>query len=144
MPTASRTFILAAFAALLPAIGLPGSAAAQPTWKQAGTTNTGNPVFIDARSVKRDSAGIIKATIRVRFTEPVKTPKGDWTSSRTYGLFDCRTNKVAATETIYYTDEAKGRIAERKVIKIPGYGVVFPNTASEIALKYVCANPPSR
>lgn len=126
------------------ALALLSLIAAQASWKSAGTTNTGNPVFIDTRSVKRQASGIIKATIRVKFTEPVKTPTGLWTSSRTYGLFDCKAEKVAATETIYYLDEAKGRIADRRPIKIPGYGVVFPGTASDVALKYICALPAAK
>lgn len=47
---------------------------AQGRWKEIGKTSVGNLVYVDPGSVKTVS-GVITARIRVKFIEPVKTPR---------------------------------------------------------------------
>src|SRR3712207_8209060 len=63
-------------------------------------------------SVKREK-GIVTAALRVLFTPPVKTPKGDVTSSRTIAMFDCAKQTVAVKESWLYHDEKKDRKSTR-------------------------------
>ena len=62
--------------------------AVQTKWQEIGKTGIGNPVLVDPKSVKKDAAGIITATLRVAFVKPVATPNGPITSSRTVAMFD--------------------------------------------------------
>jgi hypothetical protein len=52
---------------------VPSLARAQKKWTPIGATASGNQVFVDAKSVKR-TGSLVAATVRVVFTEPVKTP----------------------------------------------------------------------
>lgn len=130
-------------ARLLPLILLPlGLAGAQGTrWRHIGTTTTGNPVYVDPRSVTTKD-GIITATVRVTYAEPVQMPGGKVTSTRSTAMFDCATKRVAVKESIFYADEAKGVIVERRVPKQPGFGPIFRSNFSGVALEYLCTPPP--
>ena len=117
---------------------VPSLAQAQKKWTPIGTTSSGNPVFVDAKSVKR-SGSHVAATVRVVFTTPVKTPSGTWMSSRTAAMFDCAAKKLAAKENVYYGDAKETKVVERKVNKLPGYGPALGGSMGAIALDYVCA-----
>jgi hypothetical protein len=127
-------------AALMLVATLPALASAQASrWRKIGTTSTGNPVFLDPRSVSTDTSGIITATVRSTYVEPVTTPKGPITASKATAMFDCAKRRIAVKETIIYHDEASGRIFERRAPKIPGFGPVFTSNFSGVALDYLCA-----
>ena len=114
---ARRALTLGVAAALSVAL-VSSPAAAQKTkaatgrWQQIGTTSSNNPVFLDPKSVKKDAAGIITATVRVQFVEPVQTPQGAWTSARTVAMFDCAHHTAAVKENTYYLDERSNRVAQ--------------------------------
>jgi len=118
---------------------LPVAADAQSRWKEIGKTASGNSVFVDTRSVRRAN-GIVYATVRVRFTQPVQTANGAITSSRTVAMFDCAKKTVAAKSTVYYSDAAGTKVAERSAAKIPGYGPAIGGSMTAVALDYLCAN----
>jgi hypothetical protein len=118
----------------------PGSLTAQgtPRWQEAGKTSTGNPVFVDTRSVRTDSAGIITATVRVTYTEPVATPQGPITGTRAVAMFDCAKKLVAVKESIIWHDEAKGTIYRKSAPKQPGFGPALRSTFAAVAMEYLC------
>lgn len=112
-------------------------ALAQGRWQEIGKTSTGNPVFLDARSVKVKE-GIVTATVRVTFADPVKVPQGKVTSSRATAKFDCAKKTVAVLENTMYIDEKAGAVYQRSKPKIPGFGPVFTSNFSGVALAYLC------
>lgn len=116
---------------------VPSLARAQKKWTPIGSTAAGNPVFVDAKSVKR-TGSLVAATVRVVFTTPVKTNSGTWMSSRTIATFDCAAKKLAAKESIYYGDAKETKVVDRKVNKIPGYGPALGGSMGALALDYVC------
>jgi hypothetical protein len=116
---------------------VPSVARAQKKWTPIGTTASGNPVFVDAKSVKR-TGSIVAATVRVVFTTPVQTPKGAWMSSRTTATFDCAKKTLAAKENVYYGDARETKVVDRKVNAIPGYGPALGGSMGALALDYVC------
>jgi len=120
--------ILAATALLAPAQG---------RWKEIGKTSTGNPVFLDPKSVKTKD-GIVTATVRVTFVDPVKVPQGKVTSSRAVAKFDCAKKMVAVLENTMYTDERTGAVYQKSVPKIPGFSPTFTSNFSGVALAYLC------
>ena len=135
-----RSALLATTFALLL---LPAAAAAQQKrqparrWQQVGTTSSGNPVFVDAKSVAK-SGDVVTATVRVQFVEPVATPKGAYTSARTVAMFDCAKRTVAVKENTYFLDEKKNRVGEHKVVGKPGFGTVILGTLPDVAMKHLC------
>lgn len=116
---------------------VPSVARAQKKWTPIGTTASGNPVYVDAKSVKR-TGSIVAATVRVVFTTPVQTPKGAWMSSRTTATFDCARKTLAAKENVVYGDAKETKVVERKVNAIPGYGPALGGSMGALALDYVC------
>ena len=116
---------------------LPSLAQAQKKWTPIGATSSGNQVFVDAKSVKR-TGSLVAATVRVVFTQPVKTPSGTWMSSRTTATFDCAAKKLAAKENVYYGDAKETKVVERNVKKMPGYGPALGGSMGALALDYVC------
>jgi hypothetical protein len=129
-----RSTFLTAALALLSAAPL---AAQKARWTQIGTTSSGNPVYVDPKTIKR-TGDHVDATIRVVFVKPVETPKGVWMSSRITGTFDCTARKLANRESVYYGDKAEKKVVERKVNKIPGYSVVLGGSLGAIALDHLC------
>ncbi|HEU4721838.1 MAG TPA: surface-adhesin E family protein [Gemmatimonadaceae bacterium] len=127
-----RTLAVALLLLLVPSV-----ARAQKKWTPIGTTASGNPVYVDARSVKR-TGSIVAATVRVVFTTPVQTPKGAWMSSRTTATFDCARKTLAAKENVYYGDAKETKVVERKVNAIPGYGPALGGSMGALALDHVC------
>ena len=109
----------------------------QGRWQEIGRTSTGNSVFLDPKSVKTTD-GIITATVRVTFVDPVKVPQGKVTSSRATARFDCAKKMVAVLENTMYTDEKAGAVYQRSAPKIPGFGPVFTSNFSGVALAHLC------
>jgi hypothetical protein len=116
----------------------PSVAHLQKKWTDIGTTAAGNHVFVDSKSVKR-SGNLVSATVRVVFTEPVKTARGTWMSSRTTATFDCAAKKIAAKDNTYYGDAKETRVVEKKVNARPGYGVALGGTMGAVAMQYLCS-----
>jgi hypothetical protein len=138
MRTSLRT-TTRSLAILLAIAVLPAAARAQ-RWKEIGTTNDGNKVYVDPASiVKTDS--IVSATVRVVYSTPKDTPKGTINGSRAKAMFNCVRKTVAVRETIIWHDERKGTIYEKRVPRQPGYGPVFNSNFSGVALRYLCAPP---
>jgi hypothetical protein len=131
MRTSLRTTILLA-AALAPT-----TAHAQKKWTQIGTTSSGNPVYVDPKSVKK-SGDLVSATVRVVFVKPVETPQGAWMSGRVAGTYDCAKKSVAAKEQTYYGDKAESKVVQHKVNKMPGYGPALAGSLPAVALDYLC------
>jgi hypothetical protein len=117
---------------------LPSAAHAQKRWTAIGSTSSGNPVFVDAKSVKKQGA-VVSATVKVIFTTPVQTPKGAWMSARTMASFDCAKKSLAAKEVTYYGDKAESKVVEHKVNKMPGYGPALGGSLGDVALKHFCS-----
>ncbi len=111
-------------------------------WQEIGKTSTGNPVFLDARSVKKGGDGVITASIRVTYAPPLDTPKGKITSSRAVAMFDCARMQVATKQSVLYLNEAKGLEYSRRVIGKPGFGPALSSTFADVALKHLCARKP--
>jgi hypothetical protein len=116
----------------------PALAHAQRAWKDIGTTSVGNHVYVDPRSIRREGP-LVKATVRVVFTEPVQARKGTWASSRTIATFDCARKTLAAKENVFYSDANSTQVTERTVIKKPGYGPALGGSLGGVALNYLCA-----
>jgi len=113
-------------------------AVAQSRWKEIGKTSAGNSVFIDPKSVTK-AKGIITSRIRVKFLAPVNLPNGDrWDASHHIAMFDCANSKVAAKETIYYSNEAAGKVASKSTNAIPGFGPAIGGSMTQVALDYFC------
>ncbi len=126
------------FALLLAAAPL---AAQTPRWQEIGKTSTGNPVFVDPRSISKDAAGIITATVRTVYAEPVDTPQGPITGSRSTAMFDCAAKKVAVKENIIWHDERRGTMYRQSRPAQPGFGPALTSTFAHVALEYLCAKP---
>ena len=142
MRSTSLFVILAALPAALGAQAAPAAQArrapaAASRWTRIGATAAGNPVFIDRRSVRREN-GIVTATVRATFNTPVRTPKGDVTSSRTIAMFDCAKRLVAVKENFLYHDERRGTVYEHRQPRVPGFGSVIRGTLPDVAMTHLC------
>lgn len=127
--------LVLAAAALGAAGGAPQGAV---RWQEIGRTSTGNAVFIDPKSV-RTTDSIITATVRVVYTEPVKTPQGPITGSRSVAMFNCATKTVAVKENIIWHDERKGTVYRKSAPAKPGFGPALKSTFAHVALEHLCA-----
>lgn len=117
------------------------SAQGSGRWTDIGKTSTGNPVYIDTRSVK-DSAGMKVAEVRTVYAEPVSTPEGPITGSRARAMFDCAQQKVAVLESVIYHDERANRVYRRSTPRIPGFGPAMTSTFAHVAMQHLCAARP--
>ena len=106
--------------------------------KEIGKTSTGDPVFLETKSVKTEK-GIITASIRAKFAKPTKAPAGDLYASKTIAMFDCAKQTVAVKENTYYLDQAGTKVGPHKVVGIPGYGPAFKGSVPDVAMGYLCA-----
>lgn len=123
-------------------LAMPLAAQTAPRWQEIGRTSTGNAVFVDPRSVSRDSLGIITATVRVVYTEPVRTPQGPITGSRAITMFNCAAKSVAVKESIIWHDERRQTIYRRSVPDRPGFGPALTSSFAHVALVHLCAPTP--
>jgi hypothetical protein len=114
-----------------------GPLAAQPRWQEIGKTVVGNPVYLDRRSLST-KGGITTATMRVAFVKPVRTARGELTSSRTIIMVDCAKRALAVKENWYYHDEKANRVYEHKVIAKPGFGTAFEGSMQGVAVAHLC------
>ncbi len=121
------------------AFGLPALAGAQGTgrWREIGRTVVGNPVEVDARSVRR-VRDTVTATMRVRFVKPARSPRGPITSARTVASFDCARRLVAIRENTLFHDERAGTVYERRVVGIPGWAPPMGGSMPEVAIAHLC------
>jgi hypothetical protein len=87
--------------------------------------------------VKREGA-IITAALRVQFHKPTKVPGGNWYSSRTLLMLDCRKQVVAVQENWYYSDAKGTKVAQHKEVGIPGYATPLPGSMPKVALDHLC------
>lgn len=128
--------------ALAGSLMLASSATAQKL-VEIGQTSIGTPVFLEANSVTR-SNGITTATVRVRLQPPLKHALGDLRSSRTIAMYNCAKQTVATKESWYYLDDRGKKIGMHKHVKIPGFGPSFKGSLADVAMRHLCATPPSR
>lgn len=111
---------------------------AQHRWVEIGKTRTGNPVYVDEKSVKTSKEGIISAAIRVTYLEPVKTPKGNVTAARALAMFNCKASTFATKENAMYIDEKSNNVFQRTVNAQPGFGPAIAGNFADVALKHFC------
>jgi hypothetical protein len=110
---------------------------AQPRWQEIGRTVVGNPVYLDRRTMSTKS-GVTTATLRVAFLKPVRTQRGELTSSRTVVMVNCAKRELAVKENWYYHDEKANRVYEHKVIAQPGFGRAFEGSMQGVAVAQLC------
>ena len=111
--------------------------ALQPRWTPIGNTGDGNPVQVDARSVKRKGT-TVDATVRVQFLKPKKMTGGNVTSSRTVMTFDCAKETVAVKQNTYYYDEKANKVFQNSVAQTPGFGPVMGGSMTKVAYDDLC------
>lgn len=97
----------------------------------------GGTVLLEPKTVKRDG-GIITAALRVQFHKPTKVPGGNWYSSRTLLMLDCRKQVVAVKENWYYSNAKGTTVAQHKEVGIPGYATPLPGSMPKVALDHLC------
>ena len=114
-----------------------GQSSAPPRWLEIGKTVVGNPVYLDRRTMTT-KGGITTATLRVAFVKPVRTPRGELTSSRTIIMVDCAKRELAVKENWYYHDEKTNRVYEHKVVGQPGFAKAFEGSMQGVAVAHLC------
>lgn len=114
------------------------ASARQPDRQPVGTLSGGDSVFVETRSVKR-AAGITTAAMRVRFRKPAKVGATEWRSSRTIVMVDCTKRMAAVKENWYYLDDRGTKVANHKVVGIPGYGAPVPGSVTAVAVRHFCS-----
>jgi hypothetical protein len=111
--------------------------------REIGRTAAGNPVLVEARTVRRDSS-LLQATIRVRFAKPVRTGDGNWWSSRTRLVFNCSARQVKILENWYYGDTLWRRVVSHNVTGIPAFGTVLGGSMTSVGYDSLCPVTPPR
>jgi hypothetical protein len=107
---------------------------------EVGTISGGNRVLLERRTVKTVGKETT-ATLRTLFTKPAKAPGGDWYGSRTVVAVRCTEGTVAVKENRYYADANFTKVANEKIVQIPGYAAPVPGSVPALALKALC--PPA-
>ncbi|HEY0930413.1 MAG TPA: hypothetical protein VGE27_10890 [Gemmatimonas sp.] len=107
------------------------------TMPQIGTISGGNTVLLESRTVKRTPQEIT-ATLRVPFLKPAKVPGGEWFGSRTLVAVRCTEGTVAVKENRYYADAKFTKVANEKIVKIPGYAAPVPGSVPAVAMAHLC------
>lgn len=115
---------------------IPFTASAQ-TLKPVGSISGGNAVALETRTVKR-GATETTATLRTTFLKPAKAPGGEWFGSRTKVAVRCAPGTVAVLENRYYGDAKFTKVANERIVKIPGYAPPVPGSVPALALKELC------
>lgn len=118
------------------AVLLSGSALGAQARKPIGLIN-GGTVLLEPKTVKRDG-GMITAALRVQFHKPTKVPGGNWYSSRTLLMIDCRKQVIAVKENWYYSDAKGTKVAQHKEVGIPGFATPLPGSMPKVALDHLC------
>ena len=118
------------------ALAIPAALHAQAL-QDIGTISGGNPAMLETRTVKK-SGDEITATVRVKFLKPAKAPGGEWFGSRTVVAVRCAAGTVAVKENRYYGDANFKKVANEKIVKIPGYAAPVPGSVPALALKALC------
>ena len=131
-------FVLFAPLVLLAATARP-AAAQSSRWKEIGKTTTGNPVYVDPKTVKKQPDGIVAAMLRIRYLTPVKMRDGELRSARSSAMVDCAKRLTATKESAMYFDEAGTKLAQRTVNKVPGFSSPIKGTPGDLALQHLCA-----
>jgi len=93
--------------------------------------------MLESRTVKK-AGDEITATVRVKFLKPAKAPGGEWFGSRTVVAVRCAAGTVAVKENRYYGDANFKKVANEKIVKIPGYAAPVPGSVPALALKALC------
>ena len=104
---------------------------------QIGTIAGGNPVTLEAKTVKR-SATEITAVLRTTFSKPAKAPGGEWYGTRTKVAVRCAAGTAAVLENRYYADAKFTKVANERVIAAPGYAAPVPGSAQALAFGHLC------
>ena len=115
---------------------VPRAAVAQ--WTEIGKTVVGNPVYVALKSVSKDKAGIITATVRATFVKPVKTAHGDLKASKTVVMIDCVKRTIAVKENTYYFDEKMSRVYQRTAPTLPGFSSPTKGSLPDVAMGHLC------
>ncbi|MBL0169774.1 MAG: hypothetical protein IPP90_03445 [Gemmatimonadaceae bacterium] len=102
-----------------------------------GATSVGTPVMLEARSVTR-AGDVVTATVRAVLQPPMKSPKGDYRSTRSVALFNCAEQTVATKERWFYYDEKGTKEARHDKPGIPGFGPTIKGSLADVALVYLC------
>ena len=105
--------------------------------REIGRTGAGNPVLVEPRTVRRQ-APLLHATVRVRFTKAVRTPRGDWWSSRTRLTFDCSARQVKVLEHWYYGDTTWRRVVDHIVPGQPAFGTLLGASMTAVSYDALC------
>jgi hypothetical protein len=127
----------AAAATLLLLVPASARAQARVKWKEIGRTSSGNRVYVDPKSVHANR-DLRDATVRVVFTTPVASSDGPLYATRTKGIFNCTTRRLAVKENTFYGNAKETKVVEHKVNKIPGFGWVPEGSMGAVALGYLC------
>ncbi len=102
-----------------------------------GATSVGTPVMLETRSVSRAN-GIVTATVRAALQPAIKTPKGEYKSTRSIAMFDCAKQTVATKERWFYYDEKGTKEARHDKPGIPGFGPVSNGSLAGVAFTHLC------
>ena len=83
--------------------------------------------------------GLIRGgTVLLQFHTPTKVPGGNWYSSRTLLMLNCRKQEVAVKENWYYSNAKGTKVAQHKEVGIPGYATPLPGSMPKVALDHLC------
>jgi hypothetical protein len=116
---------------------LPSAALAQ--WTPVGkTTRDGSALFVKQSSIRR-AGDTVTALVLTRFAQPTFDPvrKDTLRALTTMATFDCKKEKVKVTESVYYVNFDRNRVASRSKPKTPGWGAVF-GAAYPIVYEHLC------
>jgi hypothetical protein len=122
---------------MLALLAVPSVALAQ--WTPVGkTTRDGSALFVRQSSIRR-GGDTVTALVLTRFAQPTFDPvrKDTLRALTTMATFDCKREKVKVTESVYYVNFDKNRVASRNRPKTPGWGAVF-GAAFPIVYEHLC------
>lgn len=126
-----------ALCSLLAIVAVSEAAPAQ-AWKPIGRTKRDNiDLFVQTASVKR-GGDTVTAMVLSRFA-PMWDPgrKDTIRAITTLVTFNCKLDKVAVKETVYYVDFDKKKVKERRKPGKPGYGGIA-SAAFEMVRDHLC------
>ncbi len=136
-PRRIQRSLVVAGAAVVAALACGARAAHAQSIREIGKTAAGNPVLVESRTLHRD-ASIVTATVRVKFAKAVKTPGGDWWSSRTRLAFDCTARTVKVFENWYFGDTTFRKIVSHTVSGQPAFGTVMGGSMTSVGYDALC------